>query len=852
MKYVLMCFLAVSAITVFCATSTRSFTNSPSRGSDPATLSKSSNTITVNLSAIQDAQVYRAVLNPYVNVHWQNNGCTANDARVVLTSGDTVRPMPPRYLSFDLTEAVAAAIASGTITFTLTGIQCIHLTDLISLDVMCDRAAPAAIAQVTGTEARFKDGDAMITFHEVNPFFTTDSVTCTDVINAKAAMSDPKVRYRIYRSNQPLTTEEAIRTATFVDEIGPLSNWNPMFYGDGNCNWSWTASKLLQIVPRLPKDDLVLTDPDEGIYVNRFTGTGIETAYYFVSHSVDGAEDFSLLENDRNAAGPVEESTGPGMVVKRVEESPAVWQFITNPTLHYYVRWECPPTCNKLSQAYDYLVAIPSSGMKASNGLSVALHCWGASLQEPVPGWTPGLTGSKGYLLLSTNQWPYDWWTAYNENYETLKNLGKGSVKPFTEVRILSFLYDFVKDGYSIDMNRVTLGGQSMGGTGTSLWGLRSGHIFSMLFSYVGVHKPSESPSFTSSFKGIFGDPAVYTCYYSNEALERFGYPVIRPQDSVYVWDYWDNTQWLRANPTTETPWIALSNGLNDGQIGWPQATKNEAALRETKRPYNFHWDMQGHGCQVRYPGSGIVEFKKYQSVPVFSNCSFNTDIPPSVSDTTATNSKGEVNRYFDWKADSIVDQTDRWEISLKLAYVDNVYPPTLPPADSCAVDITPRKLQALEHGPGSTYSWELAQGVTTLANGTATADSNGLVTIPQLSVTKTYRTLKLSCIQCTAGAGKPQTPMMESYSLRNAPNPFNPGTVIEFDAGKTTQKVTVSVYDLSGKLIKKLADQRLSGKHSVSWNGKDMRNTDAASGIYITRMSVGNRVVVNRMVLVR
>ena len=71
----------------------------------------------------------------------------------------------------------------------------------------------------------------------------------------------------------------------------------------------------------------------------------------------------------------------------------------------------------------------------------------------------------------------------------------------------------------------------------------------------------------------------------------------------------------------------------------------------------------------------------------------------------------------------------------------------------------------------------------------------------------------------------------------QNYPNPFNGSTVIEFDVPeKSFTKVTV--YDISGHLVKTLMQQDLSaGKHSVKWDGLDQQGEQVASGIYFIRL---------------
>jgi len=77
------------------------------------------------------------------------------------------------------------------------------------------------------------------------------------------------------------------------------------------------------------------------------------------------------------------------------------------------------------------------------------------------------------------------------------------------------------------------------------------------------------------------------------------------------------------------------------------------------------------------------------------------------------------------------------------------------------------------------------------------------------------------------------------------SPNPFNPTTTIRFQ-GKGQS--TIRIYDLNGHLIRNW-NQTL---RPVVWNGQDLHGRDVASGTYIVRVNVGERVMSRRIVLMR
>lgn len=78
---------------------------------------------------------------------------------------------------------------------------------------------------------------------------------------------------------------------------------------------------------------------------------------------------------------------------------------------------------------------------------------------------------------------------------------------------------------------------------------------------------------------------------------------------------------------------------------------------------------------------------------------------------------------------------------------------------------------------------------------------------------------------------------MQSGKPLSIYPNPFNPSTSISFEL-KEPARVFVRVFDVSGRLVKTLADGTFaSGPHKLLWNGCNSNGSMVASGIYFIRL---------------
>ena len=85
-----------------------------------------------------------------------------------------------------------------------------------------------------------------------------------------------------------------------------------------------------------------------------------------------------------------------------------------------------------------------------------------------------------------------------------------------------------------------------------------------------------------------------------------------------------------------------------------------------------------------------------------------------------------------------------------------------------------------------------------------------------------------------------------------NAPNPFNPFTLIRFDVPDGGGHVTIRIFDVSGKLVRTLVDGfRPSGAQSFDWDATDANGARVSSGVYFLRMNAEGYARTIKMTLV-
>lgn len=88
--------------------------------------------------------------------------------------------------------------------------------------------------------------------------------------------------------------------------------------------------------------------------------------------------------------------------------------------------------------------------------------------------------------------------------------------------------------------------------------------------------------------------------------------------------------------------------------------------------------------------------------------------------------------------------------------------------------------------------------------------------------------------------------------NLKNYPNPFNPSTSISFDLSKEAF-VNLSIYNAKGQKVNTLINQYLpKDHHQIKWNGQDETQNSLGSGIYFYKLSVGEKQIIKKMLLLK
>jgi hypothetical protein len=111
-----------------------------------------------------------------------------------------------------------------------------------------------------------------------------------------------------------------------------------------------------------------------------------------------------------------------------------------------------------------------------------------------------------------------------------------------------------------------------------------------------------------------------------------------------------------------------------------------------------------------------------------------------------------------------------------------------------------------------------------------------------------------LYAITTASPAAAPGVPSADRLAIiaTAAPNPFNPGTTISFDATRAGH-ARVEVFDLRGMPVRTLLDAILpAGPAALAWDGRDDSGRPVASGAYLARVRVGEQSGRVRLMLVK
>ena len=86
----------------------------------------------------------------------------------------------------------------------------------------------------------------------------------------------------------------------------------------------------------------------------------------------------------------------------------------------------------------------------------------------------------------------------------------------------------------------------------------------------------------------------------------------------------------------------------------------------------------------------------------------------------------------------------------------------------------------------------------------------------------------------------------------QNYPNPFNPTTRIQFGMEKQ-QHARLTVCDLTGRPVRTLFDGiQAEGRHEAVWDGKNEFGSPVPSGVYVCRLTAGQKTSIRKITLMQ
>lgn len=358
----------------------------------------------------------------------------------------------------------------------------------------------------------------------------------------------------------------------------------------------------------------------------------------------------------------------------------------------------------------DYFhIVFPKSGPAEGRPLYAVLHSAGHSAKTALDcTLTPGNhdiytvpDDFYGIFLDCYDNKETDWWWGGRRADEPEVNDGNRERATADLLPVEKRVIDEIKwaiERFKIDPNRVYLCGNSMGGSGTLGLGFPNGDVFAAVKANV---------------------PAGIWHAYDRLQLDEENAPE-RVVDPPVVFDY---------------------SAPNDKWSEYHEALVRGVEAR--KYPYVLYWGNFGHendDAKVMKVNDLFKTFdwtsiRKDEAYPVFTNAS--TDSPLAWPERAPDAPAGQRGAYFRWSART--DTEAKFEIDLRLAPQQELNSTIFEIPTSSVADVSVRRLQKFRVEPNDEVTWQFGD-----ASGKARADENGLVTIPQLTIETTVKTLTL------------------------------------------------------------------------------------------------------------
>jgi pimeloyl-ACP methyl ester carboxylesterase len=591
-----------------------------------------------------------------------------------------------------------------------------------------------------------------------------------------------------------------------------------------------------------------------GLFV--YTPHDTVTAYYAVTVLTGGTEDKSIVAGQNSlSSGVHEEYWKHPLGVMRKPPFTSTCQTCGSYYFFYWMDYFDWPNKRDYYGDWYYVIYYPDVIGAKNVPVVTYYHGWSGSTLTGLP----SVQAQAGVIRLCVQDnyiapEGHDWWYGVSNHYGEHAPATGDTIVDYTEERILAYLQALAHDSrFSVDTNRFYLIGGSMGGMGTAEMAFHHPDIFAAHAPYIpflSIADHTEFPQIAS------WDFPLYYGHYSQGLTAR---------NSINIYK-WMNPTWVAShNVNVCYPPIVTYSGSIDGTCPPYWQANFLSGLNKTRHGIWAQWIKVGHTMSGNWsegvPGD-IYRFKRGELFPAFSNATQNDNYGhvDSVSEFGAPylpadfvmDTAGAVNGYIDWTSslhkmglaqDSLIDCADSIVMTLKSDRANT------------RADITPRRIQRFAIASGNAYHWtnRAVSGWALVDSGTVTADTFGLITIPQFAISGTGNRLVIT--RSNGAATEVSTANPGGLNLAAYPNPSSSKILFQVRGTAFGSAVLLKVYDAKGRLVFRRnvgASKDGNGAAALIWNGCDGRGIAAPSGVYIARLECGGKALTRVIQLIR
>ncbi|MHC4398377.1 MAG: hypothetical protein ACYTG0_01715 [Planctomycetota bacterium] len=509
----------------------------------------------------------------------------------------------------------------------------------------------------------------------------------------------PLITYRVYRHARPITSDN-LKDAELLSEVEPFCGFDEKMR-----RISYRGEYLNQqeipesIIPTHCYRDGTPLVPGEAFFAHTPTRPG--KACYAATAALAASENTAVGPANATAAA-LEEHTAPlRPVFQRVQTG----LYDRDPLQHWFLFWPARELSNVPRGPNHVIVTMPEDFPEGGPMAIGPLEHGGAfNLVNHSTKHAPS-DALKLHVIQPNN-------LCYSDGLDTLKSFRESKIDYFSERYLLSLIH-WCQDKWK--PQSANLPGQMLH------FGIRHPEIFGFL-SFGG---------YTASYD--------YQWAPQGRGLRRLLGPreTAVTVDGLPAWDQFNVGWYVNTYPGRDIPFLYLLSGTgkdkgHTSEFGWQDDPRGWAGLRDGRQNFIAFWARSRIESYLTIPTMAWGT-----SLPAFSNCSLDNN--PGNGDPADGDPYGQINGWLLWQTDDVVDEPDRWEMTVYLT-ADR-------PADACTVDVTPRHRARFDPKPGDAFRWTNTSvaAADVVQSGTTAADRWGLVTLENVAVAQGKNRIRIT-----------------------------------------------------------------------------------------------------------